>query len=92
MPHLESVGRLVACHLIGMGVSQKLRPASAIIAPMNAIPTTRPTKGVGMVLEQNIFVEGVLPGAIGRRLSNEEMDHNRRPFTNPVEERPPTFW
>jgi haloalkane dehalogenase len=42
-------------------------------------------------LEQNVFVEGVLPGAIRRRLSDEEMGHYRRPFTNPGEDRRPTL-
>ena len=44
-----------------------------------------------MVLEQNIFVEGVLPGAIRRRLSDEEMDHYRQPFVNTGEDRRPTL-
>ena len=44
-----------------------------------------------MVLEQNIFVEGVLPGAIRRRLTDEEMDHYRRPFVNAGEDRRPTL-
>jgi haloalkane dehalogenase len=44
-----------------------------------------------MVLEQNVFVEGVLPGAIRRRLSDEEMDHYRQPFVNAGEDRRPTL-
>jgi haloalkane dehalogenase len=44
-----------------------------------------------MVLEQNTFVEAVLPGAILRRLSDEEMDHYRKPFVNPGEDRRPTL-
>lgn len=43
------------------------------------------------MLEQNTFVERVLPGAIRRRLSDEEMDQYRRPFTNPGEDRRPTL-
>jgi haloalkane dehalogenase len=43
------------------------------------------------VLEQNIFVEGVLPGAIQRQLSGQEMDHSRQPFVNPGEDRRPTL-
>lgn len=39
----------------------------------------RSPDGETMVLEQNTFVEGVLPGAIQRRLSDEEMDHYRAP-------------
>jgi haloalkane dehalogenase len=51
----------------------------------------RSPEGERMVLEQNIFVEGVLPGAIRRRLSDEEMNHYRRPFAEPGEDRRPTL-
>ena len=51
----------------------------------------RSPQGEQMVLEQNIFVEGVLPGAIRRRLSDEEMNHYRRPFVDPGEDRRPTL-
>jgi haloalkane dehalogenase len=44
-----------------------------------------------MVLEQNVFVEGVLPGAIRRQLSDEEMDKYRQPFANAGEDRRPTL-
>jgi haloalkane dehalogenase len=157
MPHLEGLGRLVACDLIGMGASDKLSPSgpdrynyaeqreflfalwdaldlgervvlvlhdwgSALgldwanqhrdrvqgIAYMEAIVTPmtwddfhpgvrgvfqgfRSPEGERMVLEQNVFVEGVLPGAIRRRLSDEEMNHYRRPFAQPGEDRRPTL-
>jgi haloalkane dehalogenase len=157
MPHLEGLGRLVACDLIGMGGSDKLSPSGpdryhyaeqreylfglwdaldlgdrvvlvlhdwgsalgfdwanqhrdrvAGIAFMEAIVTPmtwpdfhksvrdvfqgfRSPAGESMVLEQNIFVEAVLPGAIRRRLSDEEMDRYRRPFTNVGEDRRPTL-
>ncbi len=157
MPHLEGLGRLVACDLIGMGASDKLDNSgpdryhyaehreylfalwdaldlgervvlvlhdwgSALgfdwashhrdrvlgIAFMEAIVTPmtwsdfhesvrgvfqgfRSPEGERMVLEQNIFVEGVLPGAIRRQLSDEEMDHYRRPFAELGEDRRPTL-
>ncbi|MBV8930500.1 MAG: haloalkane dehalogenase [Mycobacteriaceae bacterium] len=157
MPHLEGLGRLVACDLIGMGESDKLHPSgpdryhyaeqreylfelwdalelgdrvvlvlhdwgSALgfdwanqhrdrvqgIAFMEAIATPmtwsdwpnsvkavfqgfRSPEGERMVLEQNIFVEGVLPGGLGRQLSAEEMDHYRAPFRNAGEDRRPTL-
>jgi haloalkane dehalogenase len=157
MPHLEGLGRLVACDLIGMGASDKLSPSgpdrynyaeqreflfglwdalnlgdrvvlvlhdwgSALgfdwanqnrdrvqgIAYMEAIVTPmtwtdlhhsvrsvfqgfRSPDGERMVLEQNVFVERVLPGAIRRRLSDEEMNHYRRPFVDPGEDRRPTL-
>jgi haloalkane dehalogenase len=157
MPHLEGLGRLVACDLIGMGASDKLSPSGpdrynyaeqreflfalwdaldlgdrvvlvlhdwgsalgfdwanqhrdrvqgiaymeAIVTPMtwdDFHPTVRGVfqgfrspEGERMVLEQNVFVEGVLPGAIRRRLSDEEMNHYRRPFAQPGEDRRPTL-
>jgi haloalkane dehalogenase len=51
----------------------------------------RSPEGERMILEQNMFVEAVLPGAISRKLSDEEMDHYREPFRNPGEDRRPTL-
>jgi haloalkane dehalogenase len=51
----------------------------------------RSPAGERMVLEQNIFVESVLPAQIRRQLSDGEMDHYRRPFANPGEDRRPTL-
>jgi haloalkane dehalogenase len=51
----------------------------------------RSPEGERMVLEQNTFVEAVLPGAIRRRLSDEEMDAYRRPFLDTGEDRRPTL-
>ena len=50
------------------------------------------TPGVGeeMILEQNLFVEGVLPGATARKLSDEEMSVYRAPFPTP-QSRIPTW-
>lgn len=44
-----------------------------------------------MVLEDNVFIKQVLPGAIMRKLSETEMAHYRAPFTNPGEDRRPTL-
>jgi len=51
----------------------------------------RSPQGEAMVLEQNIFVEQVLPAGMQRNLSDEEMDHYRRPFAGPGESRRPTL-
>ena len=157
MPHLEGLGRLVACDLIGMGGSGKLSPSGpdryhyaeqrdylfalwdaldlgdrvtlvlhdwgsvlgfdwanqhrdrvqgiafmeAIVTPMtwSEFPSDvrevfegfRSPAGEPMVLEQNIFVEGVLPAQIQRQLSDQEMGHYRQPFANPGEDRRPTL-
>ena len=157
MPHLEGLGRLVACDLIGMGGSDKLddsgpdryhyaeqrdhlfklwdeldlgdrvilvlhdwgsalgfdwanqhRDRVAGIAYMEAVAMPidwsdfpepvkavfqgfRSPQGEAMVLDNNMFVEAVLPGAIQRTLSDEEMNHYRAPFLNPGEDRRPTL-
>jgi haloalkane dehalogenase len=157
MPHLEGLGRLIACDMIGMGDSDKLEPAgpdrysyaeqrhylfalweqlgiernvvlvihdwgSALgfewarthpeavqgIAYMEAIVTPvtwddwpddvrgifqgfRSPAGEEMVLENNLFVEGVLPGAVLRDLTDEEMAVYRAPYTQPGESRRPTL-
>ena len=44
-----------------------------------------------MVLEKNIFVERVLPGAVIRGLTDEEMSHYRKPYLEPGEDRRPTL-
>jgi haloalkane dehalogenase len=157
MPHLEGLGRLIACDLIGMGASDKLddsgpgryhyaeqrdylftlwdeldlgdrvilvlhdwgsalgfdwanrnRDRVAGIAYMEAVTMPiawsdfpgpmrdvfqgfRSPEGESMVLEQNVFVEGVLPASVKRQLTDEEMDHYREPFRNPGEDRRPTL-
>jgi len=48
------------------------------------------TPGVGerMILDENTFVEGVLPGATVRQLTEEEMAVYRAPFPTPESRRP----
>jgi haloalkane dehalogenase len=157
MPHLEGLGRLIACDLIGMGGSDKLddsgpdryhyaehrdflftlwdeldlgdrvilvlhdwgsalgfdwanrhRDRVAGIAYMEAVAMPiewsdfpgpmrsvfqgfRSPEGESMVLEQNMFVEAVLHASVKRQLTDEEMDHYRKPFRNPGEDRRPTL-
>ena len=73
----------------------------AIAAPLlwsDVLPRVEPVfrglrspAGEEMVLEQNLFVEGNLPNSVLRALSDEEMNHYRRPFRNPGEDRRPTL-
>ena len=74
----------------------------AIVAPVptwDAFPTAsrqvfqgfRSEAGEEMVLTNNIFIEGVLPGAILRDLSDNEMAEYRRPFLEAGEARRPTL-
>jgi haloalkane dehalogenase len=51
----------------------------------------RSEAGEAMVLKDNFFVEKVLPGAILRKLSDEEMAQYRRPFAEAGEGRRPTL-
>jgi haloalkane dehalogenase len=153
MPHLQGLGRLVACDLIGMGHSDKLSPSGsdryhyaeqrdylfalwealdlgdnvilvihdwgsalgfdwanqhrdrvqgitymeAIVTPLQPFDFTAgapasdifSAAGEQMMLEQNLFVEAMLPAQILRDLTDEEMTHYRRPFLNAGEDRRP---
>ena len=51
----------------------------------------RSPAGEEVVLEKNVFVEGVLPSSIMRKLDDAEMDHYRAPFTEAGEARRPTL-
>ena len=51
----------------------------------------RSPAGEKMVLEDNVFVEQVFPGAVLRDLSEQEMAVYRRPFAEPGEDRRPTL-
>jgi len=156
MPHLQGMGRLIACDLIGMGNSDKLDASlgadryslsshrnylfdlwdqldlgsrvvlvlddwgavlgldwarqnsqrvkgivhmEAIAAPLSwpDIPeqarslfsALRSPEGERMVLEENIFVEKILPQAVIRQLTDAELNHYRSPFRNSGEDRRP---
>ena len=41
----------------------------------------RSPKGEDLILKRNLFIEGVLPSSILRKLTNEEMENYRAPFT-----------
>jgi haloalkane dehalogenase len=47
-----------------------------------------PGTGEKLILEDNVFVERVLPGSVIRKLSDEEMAVYRAPFTTPQSRRP----
>lgn len=51
----------------------------------------RSEAGEAMVLEKNMFVERVLPGAVIRELGDAEMTHYRKPYLEPGEDRRPTL-
>jgi len=56
-----------------------------------ALEALRSDAGEVMVLQNNYFIEEILPKAILRKLSAEEMAEYRRPFAKPGEDRRPTL-
>jgi haloalkane dehalogenase len=56
-----------------------------------ALKALRSEAGEAMVLQDNFFIEQILPKAILRTLSPEEMAAYRRPFAEPGEGRRPTL-
>ena len=51
----------------------------------------RSAAGESMVLENNLFVERVLPGSVLRKMTDDEMTVYRRPFEQAGEDRRPTL-
>ncbi len=51
----------------------------------------RSDAGEKMVLEDNLFIERVLPGSIIREINDQEMNVYRKPFINAGEDRRPTL-
>jgi haloalkane dehalogenase len=60
-------------------------------AARNIFQGFRSGAGEQMILERNLFVEGVLPGSVQRTLSDAEMEVYRRPYLEPGESRRPTL-
>src|SRR5260221_12424977 len=57
----------------------------------SALEVLRSGAGDAMVLQNNYFIEEILPNAILRKLSDDEMAEYRRPFAEPGEGRRPTL-
>ncbi len=51
-----------------------------------------PQVGWDMIVNQNMFVEQVLPGANVRKLTEEEMNHSRDPYKDPASRKPVWRW
>lgn len=85
--HREAVKAIAYMEAIVMPVSWDQWPKA--VTPV--FQAFRSPVGEAMVLEQNFFVEQVLPGAIARKLSDEEMAEYRRPFLEAGEARRPTL-
>lgn len=52
----------------------------------------RSAQGEELILDRNLFVEAVLPASVQRKLSDEEMDTYRVPFTDREARRPTLVW
>ena len=51
-----------------------------------------PEVGWDMIVNKNIFVEQLMPGAMVRKLTDEEMNNYREPFRNPESRKPVWRW
>jgi haloalkane dehalogenase len=51
-----------------------------------------PDVGWDMIVNQNMFVEQVLPGSVIRQLTDDEMNHYRAPFENPAHRKAVWRW
>ncbi len=60
-------------------------------AARNAFQRMRSPEGEELVLENNFFVERILPSSVLRELTEDEMEEYRRPFAEPGEGRRPTL-
>ena len=51
-----------------------------------------PDVGWDMIVNNNMFVEQLLPGGVARGLTEEEMNHYREPFEDPAHRKPVWVW
>lgn len=85
--HPDSVKGLAFMEAIVMPVTWDQWPEAA----REIFQAFRSDAGEEMCLEKNLFVEGILPAAIIRDLTDEEMEEYRRPFREGGEARRPTL-
>jgi haloalkane dehalogenase len=52
----------------------------------------RSEKGEDLILNRNMFVEGVLPGSVIRKLTDTEMENYRAAFSTPDDRQPTLNW
>ena len=85
--HRESIRGLVYMEAIVRPVTWDDWPEAA----RSVFQGFRSPAGESMVLDKNVFVERVLPGSVLRPLDDAEMEHYRRPYLSPGEDRRPTL-
>ena len=52
----------------------------------------RSSKGENLILDRNLFVEGILPNSIIRELTEDEMNNYRAPFLTREDRQPTLDW
>ena len=85
--HQDSVKALVYMEAIVCPLTWETFPEAA----RKVFQGFRSPAGEEMVLQNNVFVERVLPGSVVRKLTEEEMAVYRKPYTDPGESRRPTL-
>ncbi|MEQ9736905.1 MAG: haloalkane dehalogenase [Algiphilus sp.] len=85
--HADRVRGIGSMEAIGKPLSWE-EWAQAFRATFQAL---RGPQGERMILDQNVFIEDILPAAILRDLSEAEMAAYRQPFAQPGEDRRPTL-
>lgn len=85
--HRDAVKGIAYMEAIVMPVTWAMWPKAA--TPV--FQAFRSPAGEELVLENNAFVEQVLPTSILRKLDDAEMENYRRPFANAGEDRRPTL-
>jgi haloalkane dehalogenase len=51
-----------------------------------------PQVGWDLIVNQNAFIEQVIPGTVVRKMTEEEMNHYKEPFQDPVSRKPLWRW
>src|ERR1700730_6801321 len=80
-----------------MAVAKKLKnPSIRDLKPselirLRTLKAVRSAEGESLVLDENMFIEQMLPGVTQRTLTEEEMTEYRRPFLEPGDGRWPTL-
>ena len=73
-----------------LGSFLRSRPATVKLPFLQAFRT--PEVGWDLLVNKNVCVEQVLPAAMVRVLTGEEMDHYREPFKDPSSGKPVWRW
>jgi haloalkane dehalogenase len=88
MRHAAAVKGVAYMEGIVMPVSWADWPESAV----GIFKGFRSEKGEDMILNRNMFIEGVLPTSVIRKLSDTEMDAYRAPYLEPDDRQPLLNW